>query len=281
MPLSLVRRPKSPNWILRGTVRGIRVEESTGIGDRKIAEEIRAKRESEIIEQSIHGRRATRDLRRSRVKLSGERRQPALPRAGHQAFRRHAARSYRPRCHRQGRPQALPGGDRCHPYPAVLHAGVSAVIAHAARRGWCSPLLIERPAVSLPPFHWLTPDEAERLIEAASVHLKPLLIFLFFTGARSGEALGLDWRSVDLTRAHVTFTETKNGEMRGVPLHARVVAVLRLGEGDVSASEMEERRDARRAATCPRRRRARQPVTSRGRGVPAHRRVALWVAERR
>ena len=31
----------------------------TGVGDRKVAEEIRAKRESDLIEQAVHGRRAT------------------------------------------------------------------------------------------------------------------------------------------------------------------------------------------------------------------------------
>src|SRR5437660_6442544 len=59
MPLKLVRRPKSPNWIIRGTLRGIRLEESTGVDDKKAAEEIRAKREAEIIAESVYGRRAT------------------------------------------------------------------------------------------------------------------------------------------------------------------------------------------------------------------------------
>src|SRR5215813_2353438 len=59
MSLRLVRRPKSPNWVIRGTVRGIRVEESTGTGDKRIAQEIRAKREAELLAQSVYGRRAT------------------------------------------------------------------------------------------------------------------------------------------------------------------------------------------------------------------------------
>jgi hypothetical protein len=59
MPLDLKRRPKSPYWIIRGTLRGIRIEESTGTGDKRIAEEIRAKREAEILAQSVYGRRAT------------------------------------------------------------------------------------------------------------------------------------------------------------------------------------------------------------------------------
>jgi hypothetical protein len=44
---------------MRGTIRGIRVEETTGTTDKKVAEEIRAKREAKILEQSIHGRVAT------------------------------------------------------------------------------------------------------------------------------------------------------------------------------------------------------------------------------
>lgn len=59
MPLRLKRRPKTPYWIIRGTIRGIRVEESTGTSDRRVAEEIRAKREAEILAQSVYGRRAT------------------------------------------------------------------------------------------------------------------------------------------------------------------------------------------------------------------------------
>jgi integrase len=68
--------------------------------------------------------------------------------------------------------------------------------------------------------------EANRLIDACSPHLRPLVIFMFYTGARVGEALWLDWRHVDLERRHVIFEKTKNGEARGVPLHERVVAAL-------------------------------------------------------
>jgi integrase len=53
-----------------------------------------------------------------------------------------------------------------------------------------------------------------------------LIIFLFYTGARVGEALWLDWKDVDLARAHASFPKTKNGDARGVPLHPRVIAAL-------------------------------------------------------
>ncbi len=59
MPLKLVKRPKSPYWIMRGTVRGVRVEESTGTPDKRAAEEIKTKRAAEILNESIYGRTAT------------------------------------------------------------------------------------------------------------------------------------------------------------------------------------------------------------------------------
>jgi integrase len=102
----------------------------------------------------------------------------------------------------------------------------SSVLHHAARRGWCAAPIIERPDQGEERVRWLTPEEAERLIEACSPHLRPLVLFLLYTGARAGEALWLDWRSVDLSRVHVSFAKTKNGKARGVPLHPRVVAAL-------------------------------------------------------
>src|SRR5207244_8842849 len=80
---------------------------------------------------------------------------------------------------------------------------------------------------------WITIDEADKLIASSALHLRPLVIFLLYTGARVGEALWLDWRDVDLDRAHATFPKTKNGDARGVPLHPRVTASLkRLGHRD-------------------------------------------------
>lgn len=107
-----------------------------------------------------------------------------------------------------------------------FYAVASAVLHHAAKRGWCPPPIIERPAVPPGRIRWITIDEADRLIAACSDHLRPLVIFMLYTGARTGEALWLKWRDVDLGRAHVNFPKTKNGESRGVPLHARAIAAL-------------------------------------------------------
>ncbi len=235
MPLKLVRRPKSPNWVIRGTLRGIRVEESTGIADKRAAEEIRAKREAEILAESVYGRRATATFAEAALSY--------LEGGGSKRFLEKVIKHFGTTPLVKVDQDAIDRGAR-KLFPNAsgptrnrqFFTPCSAVLRHAAKRGWCSPVLLERPSSSPERVRWLTTEEADRLIAASSHHLRPLLIFMLYTGARAGEALWLDWNAVDLTRGHVIFAKTKNGEARGVPLHQRVrVALANLPhrDGDV------------------------------------------------
>ena len=231
MSLKLVRRPKSPNWIIRGTLRGIRIEESTGVADRRAAEEIRAKREAEVLTESVYGRRAVTTFGQaalSYLETGGKRRtggskrfltkvmdyfdKTPLAQIDQDAIDKGARKLY---------PKASPATRN-----RQFYTPAAAVIWHAARRGWCERPVIGRPEPGPERVRWLTHEEADRLIAACNEHLRPLVIFLLYTGARAGEALWLDWADLDLLRAHVTFHETKNGRARGVPLHRSVVVAL-------------------------------------------------------
>jgi len=89
----------------------------------------------------------------------------------------------------------------------------------------------EERLASVPPFpkakalqgrcRWLTVSEETRLLEAASAHLRPLIIVAVDTGGRRSELLGLDWRHVNLEKGLVTFVKTKNGEDRTIRLTQR------------------------------------------------------------
>ena len=89
----------------------------------------------------------------------------------------------------------------------------------------------EERLASVPPFpkakalqvrcRWLTVSEETRLLEAASKHLRPLIIVAVDTGGRRSELLGLDWRHVNLEKGLVTFVKTKNGEDRTIRLTQR------------------------------------------------------------
>ncbi len=100
------------------------------------------------------------------------------------------------------------------------------MLTHAAKRGWCSKIIIERPKTPPNRIRWITLAEANRLLDECADHLRPLVTFMIYTGSRVGEALWLNWSNVDLNRNHVIFPKTKNGDARGVPLHERVVAAL-------------------------------------------------------
>lgn len=78
---------------------------------------------------------------------------------------------------------------------------------------------------------WLRPEEEVRLLAACddAPHLRDLVVFLMETGARRGEATGLTWDHVDLSRKPrglVRFIETKSGKPRSVPLSRRSFELL-------------------------------------------------------
>jgi integrase len=240
MSLKLIQRPGRPCWYIHGTVRGISVRETTGTADRRAAEEIRIKRENEILQRSIHGAQATAtfgEAALSYLELGGSK--DFLPPIVERIERTPLAKidqDFIDKLALTMHPNAKPATRA-----RAVYTPISAVLHHAASRKLCPKPSISRPKPSPGRVRWLKPEEAERLIDACgatpkSEHLRPLVIFLFATGARLSEALYLDWRDVDLNRGHVNLVGaddgsgeigTKNGEARGVPLHPRMIAELR------------------------------------------------------
>lgn len=225
MPLTIKRRHGSPNWYLRGTIRGLVVDESTGTSDRKAAEEVRAIREAELLKRSVHGDSATRTFAEAALSYmetggEGTHLAPILKAIGTKPLAA-IGQAEIDALVKKLKPNAAPSTANRH-----IYTPVAAVLHHAARKRWCEKPVIARPKEPKGRIRWVTHEEAERMIQAAAPHLRPLVVLLFSTGARISEALYLDWRNVDLERAHVEFIDTKNGEARGVPLHPRAVAAL-------------------------------------------------------
>lgn len=226
MPLKVVKgRHGSPFLYLRGTVRGYRIDESAGTSSRKAAEEIRARREAELLDRSIHGHSAVATFASAvagYLELGGEGRymRPLLLHFGTAKLSEID----------QGAIDAAAKIIKPGASPATInrqiHTPISAVLKHAAARKLCAYQPIARPEPPRGKTRWLTQEEAERLIEHCADHLAPLVAFMLYTGARVSEALYLDWAQLDLARAHVQFLDTKNGEDRGVPLHPGIVAAL-------------------------------------------------------
>lgn len=221
--LKLTKRSKSPNWYIRGTLRGILVDRSAKTTDRHTAEAMRIRMEGEILNRTGDAPRVTFEEGAARyleyagsdgrvaplVKYFAGRLLSDINQAAVEA----AAADLYP-------------GRATSTQKRNVFTPISAIVNYCAKRGMCKPLKLIRPKEPKGRVRWLTPEEAERLIDACADHLRPLVIFLLYTGARLSEALYLDWRDVDLAAGRVTFRDTKNGEDRGVPLHERVVDVL-------------------------------------------------------
>jgi len=72
----------------------------------------------------------------------------------------------------------------------------------------------------------LTTDEEDRLLEAASAHLKPILTIALHTGMRRGEILNLRWNQVDLGTGEIRVEKTKSGKTRIVDVNSFLLKEL-------------------------------------------------------
>jgi len=75
----------------------------------------------------------------------------------------------------------------------------------------------------------LTRDEYQRLVEACSEHVAPMVILAYRTGMRRGEILGLRWEQLRLADKVILLEpkDTKTNDAREVPLDGDLVEMLR------------------------------------------------------
>jgi hypothetical protein len=148
-------RNGSPNYYMRGTVRGVYVDESTGTGKRTRAEEVRARRENEILETSIHGRAAVATFAAAVVSYlehGGERRYmtPLIQYFGSRKLTEidHAAID---ECAKRLKPNAARSTIN-----RQIHTPTSSVMKHASLRGMCEFRPVRRPRYVRGKTRWLT-----------------------------------------------------------------------------------------------------------------------------
>jgi integrase len=233
MSLRLSRRGKI--FYVRGTVRGQTVFETTGTSDRARAEAFRAKREGQLWDRSVFGERATVPFVEAAIAYI-EARKPGTGDtrrverlAEHfrgvnlrQIDQNAVDRAIKVLCSAKAKPGT-------HLRSVIIP--LTAVLIFAAKRGWCERPTFDRPRQPKGRTVWLTPANAIRLRDAASEHLRPLIVFLLCTGARVAEALDLTWDDVDLARRTCALRETKNGKDRIVHLPPAAVAAIANLEG--------------------------------------------------
>lgn len=242
MPLKLVRRVGRPCWYLRGTVRGEPVFETTGIPleDRQRADALRIRREAQILDEAIHGTRASRTFEQAAVEYL-EAVQPAATQriaiAGHE----NKDGSLRPclvtdfgRTLLSAIDQEMVDRVIRRRYPAGPPATIQrnlltplvAVLRYGAKRKWCDEPKLQRPKVRRARRAAMSVEQFAAVYATAAKHLKPLLVFMAYTGARPSEATELEWSDVDLAARWAIIDRTKSDEPRGVPLNREVIVEL-------------------------------------------------------
>ncbi len=73
---------------------------------------------------------------------------------------------------------------------------------------------------------YLDNQEIDRLYINCSEHLKPIVMTALFTGMRKGEILKLKWEDVDLIRRIIYIVNSKNGEIREIPINDQLLKLL-------------------------------------------------------
>lgn len=231
--LKLVRRPKSPFWIIRGTVTVWRqgravsesIERSTRTDCRREAEGILQQFQASIAQQNITGQAPEMTF--------GEAAAAYLKRGGDHRFLTRILDEY------ENRPLSALTQERLDEDGLKLYSNPS-----TRRRQWHGPILailagqhisgFSRPPAGGKRTYWLRPAEAEAVIGyfresryRGDAWGAALVTFLFGQGTRLGETLAIDAAGdLFLDYGYAVLRNPKNGHERSVTLTARTIAAL-------------------------------------------------------
>lgn len=245
MPLEL--KDRKGVWYLRGTVRGIRVYESTKTREREIAEAIRAKREAELSQESVFGKKAvvTFDTAaKSYIDAGGtskylieEGKTSGVVKGLVVYFKGVKLHTIRQSDLDAAAKKLFPNvgpatrNRQCYtPFIAVWnHAAADA-------RQWAEPRRWERPRVSkgtairvkaqragTRPVSY---DHAWRFVSAMSPAAAMVMTALFYTGMRPIELFALEAAEVNVKGRWIVVLSSKTGEARGIPMHEMLVPLF-------------------------------------------------------
>lgn len=232
MPIKLVapRKGKSPNWTIRGTYLGQRVEQTAGTPDKRLAMRFLAKIRDEIERGAFAKPSAPTfaDATLKYIDAGGEKRELGegrfvlklaehfgdmpLTRIDQAAVDEAAIELY---------PHATPATRN-----RQVYSPVSAILKLA---GITERFKRPKGSRGQSRLFFLTPDQATRLISAATdidAEFGLFLTFLTYTGCRLSEGLAAEIINLDLQEARLYVAKTKNEAPRLVHLPPVLVAAL-------------------------------------------------------
>lgn len=246
MPLELKRRKGSKHWYIRGTVRGQPIFETTGTHDKKAAEAIRIKREARLLDDSIHGKKASvtfAEAAASYLTSGGSRRHLGEQR-GDGSWSGLIGHFYNKPLHTIGQSELDEAAVKLYPTATAetrnrqCYTPFIAIWNHAVKNQWADLRKWSRPRKPKGTAQRFRPqrsgqrpvsyERAAEFVLAMSPAPAFVMTALFYTGMRPSELLALD-ADIDDVRPKenwLVLASSKTGEPRGVPLHDFVVPLF-------------------------------------------------------
>nr|WP_244441679.1 tyrosine-type recombinase/integrase [Rhizobium grahamii] len=235
MPLKLVRRRESPNWILQGSVRGLKVRESTKTSDRDAAEMIRIVREQRLLQESIFGKKVSVTFQEAADAYLHSGGSPRYLSTLTEAFGSKLLREINQRdidalafkLYEGALPETR--NRQCYtPFIAVWN--------NAIKNDWADLRKWQRPRKPKGTARRRTssrsgnrPVEYDRAaVFVSNMSPAPAMVMtaLFYTGMRPIELFTLEAADVNVDKRWIVVCSSKTGEARGVPMHEFLVPLF-------------------------------------------------------
>lgn len=218
-------------YIARGRIAGRQVEISTGTADKAAAERIASAALAELVKNppaaaEIAGGRTFRDAAQAYC-----------------AFRNSGPREIREVNRLIRQLGAMPLDDIRHAdlvqaadalYPShkqtsrnrLVIAPAAAILHYAAEQEWCAYRRFKRFKEPRAETRAVQITDARVLVEAASGHLRALLVFLFGQGMRVTDAIAVTWEKIDLKAGTIEVRIGKTDQYRLKAIHPEAMAAL-------------------------------------------------------
>lgn len=218
--LKIKKYPKrSPYYIIRGTVCGVRVFETTETADRLDAERYRIKREKEIY--------ASAGLGEERPVTVAEAMTAYLDAGGEARFILPLLEHFKDKPLREvGQAEIDRAGQALHPgcKPATLmrqvYGPMKAVMKHALEAEMPGAIYrkVKNPKVEIVPPQWAAEADLDLLLAASAPNLRAWILVSTYTGLRASEMLRQVPADYAMRPGWVNIGRTKNGTPAFVPL---------------------------------------------------------------
>lgn len=224
MPLKIYKRPGSNVWHYSGTVAGHRLRSSTGTTDRREAQRIAAETEARIWQRGVDRKTLTFPKAVALYLQAGK---PSNFIGKLEDYWKDAKVSdINAGLIKQAAHELYPGRSGATKNRQVI-VPMQAIINHCAEMGLCDHLKMKRFEFETEIKKPATKEWIEAFCAGTVLpDLKTLALFLFATGCRISEALGVQWKDIDLKGRTVLIRQSKLSNERIAHLPPRIFVAL-------------------------------------------------------